>query len=90
MDQGIILDYGREAILLTLKLGTPVMMVGLIVGVVVGLLQALTQIQEMTLSFVPKIIAIFLALFAMIPYMGAELGEFTRHLADQIVGLPVN
>jgi flagellar biosynthetic protein FliQ len=54
----------------------------------VALFQALTQIQEMTLTFVPKIIAIFVTLFAMLPYMGAELAEFTRQLADQIVGLP--
>jgi flagellar biosynthetic protein FliQ len=90
MDQGIIMDYGREAIMLTLKLGAPVMIVALVVGVLVGLLQALTQIQEMTLSFVPKIIAIFLALFAALPYMGGELMEFTRHLADQIIGMPIN
>ncbi len=90
MDQGIILDYGREAILLTLKIGAPVMLVALVVGVAIGLLQALTQIQEMTLSFVPKIIAMFLTLFAAIPYMGNELIVFTRHIADQIIGLPTN
>jgi flagellar biosynthetic protein FliQ len=90
MDQGIILDFGRQAIMLTLKLGAPIMMIGLFVGVVVGLFQALTQIQEMTLTFVPKILAIFLALFALLPFMGAELGEFTRQLADQIIGLPTN
>lgn len=90
MDQAIILDYAREAIWITLKVGAPVMLVGLFVGVAVGLLQALTQIQEMTLTFVPKIIAIFAALFLMLPYMGTELAEFTRSLADQIIGLPTN
>lgn len=88
MDQGIILDYGREAIWLTLKIGAPIMIIGLIVGVVVGLVQALTQIQEMTLTFVPKIIAISAALYLMLPFMGNELVEFTRALADQIIGLP--
>jgi flagellar biosynthesis protein FliQ len=44
----------------------------------------------MTLTFVPKLLAIFLALFALLPFMGAELGEFTRQLADQIIGLPTN
>lgn len=88
MDQAIILDLGREAILLTLKIGAPVMIIGLFIGVLVGLFQALTQIQEMTLTFVPKILAIFMALFVLVPYMGAELAEFTRHLADQIIGLP--
>lgn len=90
MDQGIILDFGREAILLTLKIGAPVMIVGLLIGVLVGLFQALTQIQEMTLTFVPKILGIFVALFVMVPYMGTELAEFTRRLADQIIGMPIN
>ena len=90
MDQAIILDYSREAIWLTLKIGGPVMIVGLVVGVVVGLFQALTQIQEMTLTFVPKIIAIFVSLFFLMPYMGSELADFTRSLADQIIGMPIN
>lgn len=90
MDQGIILDYAREAIWLTLKIGAPIMLIGLFVGIIVALFQALTQIQEMTLTFVPKILAIFLALFVMIPYMGGELAEFTRRLADQIIGMPIN
>lgn len=90
MDQAIILDYSREAIWLTLKIGAPVMLIGLFVGVLVGLFQALTQIQEMTLTFVPKIIAIFASLFVMLPYMGTTLAEFTRSLADQIIGMPIN
>lgn len=90
MDQTIIMDYGRQAILLTLKIGAPIMIIGLFVGVLVGLFQALTQIQEMTLTFVPKILAIFVALFALLPFMGSELAEFTRQLADQIIGLPIN
>jgi flagellar biosynthetic protein FliQ len=90
MDQAIILDFARQAIWLTLKIGAPVMIIGLIVGVVIGLFQALTQIQEMTLTFVPKIIAILLSLFVLMPYMGTELAEFTRLLADQIIGLPTN
>lgn len=90
MDQAIILDFARQAIWVTLKIGAPTMLIGLFVGVLVGLFQALTQIQEMTLTFVPKIIAILLSLFLFLPFMGAELAAFTRLLADQIVGLPVN
>lgn len=90
MDQSIIISYAQQAIILTLKLGAPVMLVGLFVGVAIGLLQALTQIQEMTLTFVPKIIAIFVTLLLMMPYMGSMLAEFTRQLADQIIGLPIN
>ncbi|MCB1539082.1 MAG: flagellar biosynthesis protein FliQ [Alphaproteobacteria bacterium] len=90
MDQGIILDLAQQAIWVTLKISTPVMMIGLFVGVAIGLLQALTQIQEMTLSFVPKILAIFLALFALFPFMGSELATFTRSIADQMIGMPLN
>jgi len=90
MDQAIILDFAREAIWVTLKISAPLMLVALIVGVVIGLLQALTQIQEMTLTFVPKILAMFALLFVFLPYMGNELADFTRALADQIIGLPTN
>jgi len=88
MDQQIIMDYGRQAIWVCLIIGAPVMIISLLVGVAIGLLQALTQIQEMTLTFVPKILAIFLSLFVLMPFMGGELAEFTRQLADQIIGLP--
>ena len=90
MDETMIIDYARHAIWITLKIGAPIMMIGLLVGVMIGLLQALTQIQEMTLTFVPKIIAIFLGMFAMLPYMNAELTAFMRILADQIIGISVN
>jgi flagellar biosynthetic protein FliQ len=56
------LDFARESIYLLLELAAPAMLTALVVGVVIGLLQALTQIQEMTLVFVPKILAIFLVL----------------------------
>ena len=88
MDQAIIMDYGRQAIWICLIIGAPIMIISLVVGVAVGLFQALTQIQEMTLTFVPKMIAIFLGLIVLMPFMGGELMEFTRQLADQIVGLP--
>ncbi len=86
MDQTQVMEYTRQAIMLTLKLGMPCMLVGLFVGVAVGLVQALTQIQEMTLTFVPKIIVMFLTLFLLLPWMTTELIEFTRFLADQMIG----
>lgn len=88
MDQSVLLDYGREAIWICIVIGAPVMLTGLFVGVLVGLFQALTQIQEMTLTFVPKILAIFFMLFIMLPFMGGVLGEFMRSIADQIIGAP--
>ena len=66
-----VLDFAREAIWLMLAMSAPIMLVGLAVGVTIALFQALTQVQEMTLVFVPKIIAIFIALLIFLPLMGA-------------------
>jgi flagellar biosynthetic protein FliQ len=79
-----VLDYAREAIWLMLAMAAPVMIIGLAVGVIVALFQALTQIQEMTLVFVPKIIAIFIALLVFLPLMGALLGGFMIAITDRI------
>jgi len=61
--------------------------VGLVVGVGVGLFQALTQIQEQTLVYAPKILAIFLALLVFLPLMGALMGGFMRQIAARIAGM---
>ncbi|MGP1273938.1 MAG: flagellar biosynthesis protein FliQ [Caulobacterales bacterium] len=79
-----VLDVGREAIWTMLAMAAPVMLVGLVVGVIIALFQALTQVQEMTLVFVPKIFAIFLALVIFMPLMGAVLGAFMTSIADRI------
>jgi len=68
-----VFDVARQAILVLIKLGAPIMLVALVVGVTVALLQALTQMQEMTLSFVPKILAIFLTTLLVLPFMTATL-----------------
>jgi flagellar biosynthetic protein FliQ len=65
-------------------MSAPVMLVGLVVGLGVSLLQTLTQIQEQTLVFVPKILAIFLALLVFLPIMGAMLGRFTQEIFQRI------
>ena len=87
MTDSEIIELTREAIWMTIKIATPVMMVGLVVGVIVALFQALTQIQEMTLVFVPKILAMFAALFVLLPIMTAMLIDFMNHIADQMVGI---
>ncbi|MFZ4071584.1 MAG: flagellar biosynthesis protein FliQ [Caulobacterales bacterium] len=79
-----VLDFGREALWLTVLISAPVMLVGLVVGLGVSLLQTLTQIQEQTLVFVPKILAIFLALLVFLPIMGAMLGRFTQEIFQRI------
>jgi len=73
--------------MLVIQIGLPVMGVGLIVGVSIALLQALTQIQEITLVFVPKIIAIFLAIFVFLPGFAAVMISFMDKIADRIIGL---
>lgn len=79
-----VLDVGRDAIWLTLQLSTPILMVGLVVGVGIGLLQALTQVQEATLVFAPKILAIFVSLLIFLPLMGALMNGFMRQIAVRI------
>lgn len=79
-----VLDIGRDALYILLKMSAPVMIVSLVVGLIVALFQALTQIQEMTLTFVPKIIAIFLTLMIALPFMGATLGDFNEELMERI------
>jgi len=73
--------------MLVIQIGLPVMGVGLIVGVAIALLQALTQVQEITLVFVPKIIAIFLAIFIFLPGFAAVMISFMDKIADRIIGL---
>ncbi len=80
-----VLDVGRDGLFVLLKLSAPLMLVGLGVGLVIALFQALTQIQEMTLVFVPKIIAIFLTLLIMLPFMGQVLSGFMNRIAEQII-----
>ena len=81
------LEIAREAIFVTIKISAPVMLVALIVGLAISLIQALTQVQEMTLTFVPKILVIFLSLLLFFPFMLATLTSFTERLADRIAGL---
>ncbi len=82
-----VLDVGRDAIWLTIQLSLPVLLVGLAVGVGIGLLQALTQVQEATLVYAPKIIAIFISLLLFLPLMGALMSSFMRDIAVRIAGM---
>ena len=79
-----VLDIARDGIWVLVIVSAPMMLVGLIVGVVIALFQALTQIQEMTLVFVPKILAIFITLLVALPFMGATMGAYMTRLADMI------
>lgn len=79
-----VLDIARDAVLTLVLVASPLMLVGLIVGVVISLFQALTQIQEMTLVFVPKIIAIFAAMLVALPFMADVLQSYMTRLAAKI------
>lgn len=87
MNETQIIELIRQAIIVTMQVSAPCMIVGLVVGVAVALFQALTQIQEMTLVFVPKILAMFVSLFLLLPFMLHTLMAFTQMIADQIVGI---
>ena len=79
-----VLDVARDAIITLVIVAAPLMVVGLVVGVVVSLFQALTQIQEMTLVFVPKIIAIFVVLLISLPFAGAAMNGLMVDIAQRI------
>ncbi|GEP00891.1 MULTISPECIES: flagellar biosynthesis protein FliQ [Methylobacterium] len=79
-----ILDIARDGIVTFLKVAGPLMIVALIVGLAVSLFQALTQIQEQTLIYVPKIVAVFAALLFMLPFMGDALASYMGRIAERI------
>lgn len=85
MDEAVVLDVSREALFVLLQISAPLLLVGMIVGVAIGLIQALTTVQEMTLSFVPKMLAMMLAMVLLLPFMLSTLAEFTRSLFDQAI-----
>ncbi len=79
-----LLDIGREAFWVTLQVAGPAMLAGLLVGFTIALFQALTQVQELTLVFVPRIIVMFLVLSLALPFMGTVLGQFAIRLYGAI------
>jgi flagellar biosynthesis protein FliQ len=80
------LDVARDAIWTIVIVSSPLMIVGLVVGVVVSLFQALTQIQEQTLVFVPKILAIFITLLLALPFMADSLHSHMMRISSRIIG----
>jgi flagellar biosynthesis protein FliQ len=85
MTGAAVLDLARDGTWVMIIIAAPMMIVGLVVGVVVALFQALTQIQEQTLVFVPKILAIFVTMILVLPFMGATLGNYMTRLADMVI-----
>ena len=84
MTPQMVVTTGREALILTVMIAGPMLLFGLIVGLAISIFQAVTQINEMTLTFVPKILAMALALLIFLPWMINMATDFTRHLFELI------
>ncbi len=85
MTPDFVIGFAKEAIELTLELALPIMLVSLVVGVVVSVLQAATQIQEQTLSFIPKIVSIFVAFIITFPWL---LEKITTYTTNVFINIP--
>ncbi|MBN1766805.1 MAG: flagellar biosynthesis protein FliQ [Sedimentisphaerales bacterium] len=85
MDQQMALDLGREVLMLALKISFPLLCVGLVIGVTVSIFQAVTQIQEMTLTFVPKIVGVMIAAGFFMPWIMEQLMAFARQMFSPMV-----
>ncbi|MEX1080041.1 MAG: flagellar biosynthesis protein FliQ [Homoserinimonas sp.] len=87
MDANAVLDIGLQALIVAGKLAAPILITALVVGFGISLLQSITQIQEVTLSFVPKVVAVGLALWISGHWMITEIVTFTEQLFDKIPSL---
>ena len=85
MNEAEVIAVCREAIMVSLKIAGPILIIGMVVGVIISLLQTVTQIQEATLSFVPKVVVVFAASLFLLPFMLSVLTGFTEGLADRII-----
>ena len=87
MDQGTVLDIGREALLVTATIAGPMLLVALVIGLLVGIVQAATSINEMTLSFIPKLGALVLVLYLFGSWQITVLTDFAARLIERIPGI---
>jgi flagellar biosynthesis protein FliQ len=85
MDIGIISQISREALYVLLATSLPILLIALFVGLIISFFQALTQIQETSLTFVPKIVAVSLSMILLIPYMLSKLSVFFDHIIQLII-----
>lgn len=84
MNADLVTKIAKDAIEITLLLSLPILGIGLIVGLLISLFQAVTQIQEMTLTFVPKIVAVLLSLLLLLPWMMGKMVVYTEQLLAQL------
>jgi flagellar biosynthesis protein FliQ len=84
MDAGTVIDIGRQAIWVTLLISGPMLLAGLLVGLIVGVFQAVTQIHEMTLTFIPKILVMVIVFLALLPWMLIVMVDYMSGLFELI------
>ena len=84
MTPQMVISIGREALTVTLMVSGPMLLFGLIIGLTISIFQSITQINEMTLTFVPKILAVAVALLIFLPWMINMLTDFARHMYQLI------
>lgn len=87
MDETQFIQFARESVLVMLKVATPIMLIGLVVGLIIAIFQALTSIQEMSLTFVPKILAVFVSLIVLLPFMFETMVKYMEGIVDRIIGI---
>jgi len=85
VNEADIVDIARESIIVMLRVGGPLLIVGLVIGVLISLIQTVTQIQEATLAFVPKLVVMSIGLLLMLPFMITSLTTYTEGLFARIV-----
>jgi flagellar biosynthetic protein FliQ len=87
MNEGDLAVFARDAMIVLLKVAGPVLIVGLVVGLIVSMLQALTQINESTLVFIPKLLAICVTIAVLGGFMMQTLGDYARNVFDQVIAV---
>lgn len=87
MEAGLVIDIGRQALVTVLIISGPMLLGGLLVGLAVGIFQAVTQIHEMTLTFIPKILTMVGILVVLLPWMLVKYIDFVNQLFEQLPNL---
>ncbi|MCQ2914295.1 MAG: flagellar type III secretion system protein FliQ [Alphaproteobacteria bacterium] len=87
MNDLAVVEVGKDAIYTLLLMVTPLLIAAMLIGLIIGLIQTLTQVQEMTLVFVPKILLVFIGLIFLLPFMIEQMRTFSNGIFDRIVAL---
>lgn len=87
MNEAMVMDIIRDGMIVLIKISAPPLLGGMAIGLVISLFQALTQIQEMTLTFVPKVLVVFIILVLFMPFMLHEVTDLSHRILDLVVGL---